>query len=135
MQEKLVHCIQCQGHSEGVYNQTVTISIIFSKVLVSLQPNGVSVEKWDHCIQGQGHSRLRFEMLVNVCLDDIFWTTKHFVIKPGILMHHYKPDCLAEKLVHFVQCQGHRKVLYNQIITISVVSSKLLVSLQPNLVQ
>ena len=69
-------------------------------------------------------------MLVNVCLDDIFRTTEHFVAKPGMVMQHHKPECHAEKLVHCVQCQG----LYNQNVTISVVSSKLLICLQPNLV-
>ena len=49
-------------------------------------------------------------------------------------MQHYKTECPAEKLVHFVQCQGHSEGLYNQNMTISVVSSKLQVGLQPNLV-
>ena len=62
-------------------------------------------------------------MLVNV-----------FVTKHGIVMQHHKPKCHAEKLVHCVQCQGHSEGLYNQNMSISVVSSKLLVSLQPNLV-
>ena len=48
-------------------------------------------------------------------------------------MQHHKPKCHAEKLVHCVQCQGHSEGLYNQSMTISVVSSKLLVGLQPNL--
>ena len=73
-------------------------------------------------------------MLVNICLDNIFLTTEHFVTKPGIVMHHHKPDCHAKKLIHCVQCQGHSKGLYTQNITISVVSSKGLVGLQPNLV-
>ena len=37
--ENLVHCFQCQGHSEGVYNQNVTIFTISPKLLVRLQPN------------------------------------------------------------------------------------------------
>ena len=49
-------------------------------------------------------------------------------------MQHYKPECPAEKLVHYVQCQGHSEHLYNQTMVISAVSSKLLVCLQPNLV-
>ena len=47
-------------------------------------------------------------------------------------MQHHKTDCHAEELVHCVQCQGHSEGLYNQIMTISVLSSELLVSLQPN---
>ena len=43
--------------------------------------------------------------------------------KPGVVMQHHKPECHAEKLVDCVQCQGHRKGLYNQNVTVSVVSS------------
>ena len=49
-----------------------------------------------------------------------------------MVMHHHKAECHADKLVHCVQC--HNKSFCNQNMTISVVSSKLLVSLQPNLV-
>ena len=73
-------------------------------------------------------------MLVNVCLDNIFRITLHFVAKPGIVVQHHKPECHAEKLVHCVQCQGLSEGLYNQNMTTFVVSSKVLVSLQPNLV-
>ena len=44
-----------------------------------------------------------------------------------MVMQHHKPKCGAEKIVHCVQCQGHSEGLYNQTMTISVVSSKLLV--------
>ena len=41
--EKLVHYLKCQGHSEGLYNQNTTISVVSSevsaKLLVALQPN------------------------------------------------------------------------------------------------
>ena len=37
--EKLVHYFQCQGHSEGLYNQNMIISAVSSKLLVGLQPN------------------------------------------------------------------------------------------------
>ena len=49
-------------------------------------------------------------------------------------MQHHKSEYCAEKLVHCVQCQGHSEDLYNHILIISAVSSKLLVSLQPKLV-
>ena len=58
---------QCQGHSEGLYNQNMTISTISSKLLVRLQPNLTLIvhhdelechmEKFGHCGQGQGHSK------------------------------------------------------------------------------
>ena len=37
--EKMVHCVQCQSHSEGLYNQNMTISVRLSKLLVGLQPS------------------------------------------------------------------------------------------------
>ena len=73
-------------------------------------------------------------MLVNVCLDDIFWITEHFVVKLVMIKQHYKPECHAEQLVPSLQFQGHSEDLYNQNMTISAMSSKLLVCLQPNLV-
>ena len=32
-------------------------------------------------------------MSVNVCLDDIFLTTEHFVTKRGVVMQQHKPEC------------------------------------------
>ena len=61
-EEKLVYCLQCQGHRKGLYNQSI-ISTVSSKVLFGLQPNLVQhhkperpIEKWDYCVQGQGYS-------------------------------------------------------------------------------
>ena len=81
-----------------------------------------------------GITAVKVKMLVNVCPGDIFWTTEYFVAKPGMVMQHHKQQCHAEKLVHCVQCRGHSEGLYNQSMIISVVSFKLLVGLQPNLV-
>ena len=78
---KLVHCLQCQGHSEGLYNQNMTISTLSSKLLVCLQPNLVfivqhhkpecSFQKLGYC--SRSRSQQSFKMLVNVC-PDVFWT-------------------------------------------------------------
>ena len=38
-EEKMVQYLQCQGHSEGLYNQNTTIFTVCSKLLVRLQPN------------------------------------------------------------------------------------------------
>ena len=54
--------------------------------------------------------------------------------KLGMVVYYHEAVCHAEKLVHYFQCQGHSEGLHNQNMTISVVSSKLLVDLQPNLV-
>ena len=37
--KNLVHCVQCQGHSEGFQNQNITISGVSAKLLVGLRPN------------------------------------------------------------------------------------------------
>ena len=39
--ERLVHCLPCQGHREGLYIQNRTIFTISSKLPVRLQPNSV----------------------------------------------------------------------------------------------
>ena len=36
--ENLVHCLQCQGHREGSYNQNMILFTISSKLQVCLQP-------------------------------------------------------------------------------------------------
>ena len=73
-------------------------------------------KKLDYCIQGQGHSE---GQNVNVCLDDIFETTKHFVSRLGIVMHHYESECHAKRLRCYFQGQDHCKNWYNQNITVS----------------
>ena len=36
--EKLVHCLQCEGHSMGLFDQNMTIFTISAKLPVDLQP-------------------------------------------------------------------------------------------------
>ena len=36
-------------------------------------------------------------MWVNVCLNDAFWTTEHFVTKLGMVVQHHEPECHVEK--------------------------------------
>ena len=84
-------------------------------------------------LHSRSRSQQRFKILANVC-PDVFWTTGHFDTKLGMVMQHYEPECHAEKLVCCLQCQGHSKGLHSQNMTISILSSKLLVLLQPNLV-
>ena len=62
--ENLVSCLQCQGHSEGIYNQNMIISTLSSKLLVWPE---CPAEKLHYYVQGQGHRK----MSVNVCPDDI----------------------------------------------------------------
>ena len=51
-----------------------------------------------------------------------------------MVVYYREVMCHAEKLVHYLQCQGHSEGLHNQNMTIFTISSKLLVHLQPNLV-
>ena len=62
--EKLVHCVQYQGHSEGLYNQNMTFRCIFETagrfatkfcLIVQYHKLECPVEKWDYCVKGQGH--------------------------------------------------------------------------------
>ena len=32
--EKIFHCVQSQGHGEGLYNQNMILSAIFSELLI-----------------------------------------------------------------------------------------------------
>ena len=90
----------------SVCNQTWFYSTV-SSALVSCGKMGLPCSR--------SRSQRRFKMSVNVCPDDIFWTTDHFVTKPGTVMQPHKPECPAEKkLVLCVQCQGHSEGLYNK---------------------
>ena len=44
-----------------------------------------------------------------------------------MLKQRHVPECHAEELVHYLQCQGHSEALYDQNMTIAAISSKLLV--------
>ena len=140
-EQKLVHYLQCQGHSKGSYNQNMVfyLSVLnFWSVCKQTWFDSTASEAGVSCgkiglLHPRSRSQWRFKMLVNVCLDNVFWTTEHFVVRLGIMQHH-KPVCHAKELVHCLQCQGHSEGLYNQNIFISAISSKLLVCLLPNLV-
>ena len=65
-EEKLVHYLQCQGHSEGLHNENIDYFAISSTtagpfvaklgLLVQHHTPECHVVKWDYCIQSQGHS-------------------------------------------------------------------------------
>ena len=40
-----------------------------------------------------------FKMSVNVCRDDIFRITEHFVTKFGMVMQHHEPECHVDNFV------------------------------------
>ena len=65
--EKLVHCVQCQGHSEGLCNQKMTISVVSSKragqfatrlgLAVYYHEAMCHAEQLVHFLQCQGYSK------------------------------------------------------------------------------
>ena len=70
-------------------------------------------------------------------------TILFFYTKLGMVVYFHEAMCQAEKLVHYLQCQGHSDGLYNQNmtnftisskVTIFTISSRLLVCSQSNLV-
>ena len=64
---------------------------------------------------------------VNVYPDDIFYTTKHFVSKLGIMMDHHELECYAKRLVCYFQGQVHSKGSYDQNVTVFTILSELLI--------
>ena len=92
---------------------------------------GVSCGKMG-LLHSRSRSQWRLKMFINVCLDDIFWITEHFVAKRGMVMQHHKPECLQKNWFTVFNV----KVITRACIikTSLFLSSKLLVRLQPNLV-
>ena len=79
-------------------------------------------------------SVLSFCPCFQYCPDNISCTAQPFSTKLGMVVYYHEVECHAEKLVYYLQCQGHSEGLYNQNMTISTTSSKPLVCLQANLV-
>ena len=73
-------------------------------------------------------------MLVNVCPDNISSEPQNTLSPNMVCLYSIISQSVMQKNWSTVQCQGHSEGLYNQNMTISVVSSKQLVGLQPNLV-
>ena len=71
--------------------------------------------------------RMIFAVCVQSCLLSISLTAQPFFFtKLGMVVYYHEAMCHAEKLVHCIQYRGHSEGLYNQNMTISVASSKLL---------
>ena len=52
-----------------------------------------------------------------------------FLTKLGVMVYYHEVMCHAEKLGHYLQCQGHSEDLHNQNMTVFTISSKMLVHL------
>ena len=56
----------------------------------------------------------RLKIAMTVHLDNSS-TAEPFVTKHSIVAHHHGPECHAEILVCYCQCQSHSEGSYNQI--------------------
>ena len=82
----------------------------------------------------RSRSQQNFKLSVNACPDDIFWNAEPFTTKPGMVMHHYQPECSSKRLVCCLQGQGHNYRWYNQNMPFYILS-ELLILLQLKLVR
>ena len=111
--EKLAGCLQCQGHSKGLYNQTRTISTISSKALVLgliVQHHKPECPVNFFYIQGQSHSKgskcqWMFVRMIssepqNILLPNLVWWCS--IMSQSVMWG---------KIVYFLQGQGHSEAL------------------------
>ena len=71
---------------------------------------------------------------VNVSLGDMLWIAEPYVTKRSIVIQHYKPECHVQKMGFYLQGQHHNSCVcllcsYNEIMTTSIIFSKLLILL------
>ena len=59
------------------------------------------------CLQGQSHSKGSYNQ--NMIFYYIFWTADPSLTKFGLMVHHYKLDCLVKRLDCCVQGHGPSK--------------------------
>ena len=87
------------------------------------------------CTRSRSQQMFKLSVCLNVSAQYLLnHSTFFFFTKLCMVVYYHEVMCRAEKLVHYFQCQGHSRGLYNQNITVFTISSKLLVCLQPNLV-
>ena len=132
---KLVHYLQCQGHSEGLKSK-IWLFVLSSKLLFHLQPNLV----WEYCIISESVLWKNSIQNVNEYLSgwwyllhyDIFCTTEHFVTKHGVVMQHHKPECCVKNWIIAIKIKVTASVRMS--VCVQMIYSKLTNILLPNLV-
>ena len=67
------------------------------------------------------------------CPDDIFWIAQPRLTKVCMVVNYHESECHAQKPVRYFQGQVHSEGLYDQNMTVSTISSRLLVHFQPDL--
>ena len=71
------------------------------------------MEKWDYC--GQGHRegskcrRMFVQMIFSLSVHSVSpeLLNHFFFTKRGMVVYYHEAICHAEKLVHYLECQGH----------------------------
>ena len=93
--EKIICCLQGRGHSEGLCNQNVTVSAVFSTNSSFANKLKVMVE---HC---------KPKCPVKI-FDCCVVRAESFVTKLCMVIHHHKLGCHAKNVGCYLQSQGHR---------------------------
>ena len=121
---KLGCYLQGQGDNEGLYNQNMTVSTVFSELMILLQSN--------LAIVSSKNSGLLVNIVVTVAVN-----VKHFnkglsgwyllncwnfVTKLCIVIHPHKLECHAKRLCCYLQGQHDCEGLYNQKMCVCIVS-------------
>ena len=87
------------------------------------------VRRLDCQVQGEGHSKgSKYPWMF---IRGISF--KPSVTKRGMVMYQQGLECHVKRLVSHLQSQGHDEDSYNQDVTVSAISSKVRILLQPNL--
>ena len=118
-----------------------SLTILWKSVIIPTPPPykyGGGGVYWNHFVRLSVGLSVRPSVVLSVCPIVsaqylLNRSTIFFFTKLGIVVYYDELMCHAEKLVHYLQCQGHSEGLYNQNIIMFTIYG-LLVRLWPNLV-
>ena len=113
--KKIVCYLQDQGHSEGLYDQNMTILTMASELLILLQPNlgwwyiflsesvlwknWIAVSKVKVTVKPQDHEH-HWMFIQTISSGPLNCLSLN-------LVHHHEPECHAKRLVCILQGQSH----------------------------
>ena len=148
--EKLIHHLLCQDDSKGFYNHNSAIFTISSKLEVCFQPDMVwwySIISWRVLWENRITA---FKASVTAKVQNVTWMIVQIVSSEPQNILSPNLVCLCSIISQSVMqknwfsilnvkvtaraCHGHSEGSYNQNMSLSFLSSKLLVGLQSNLV-
>ena len=91
----------------------MTVSTISYKPFIHLRPNLV----WWYITMSKVKVTAKIQNVKEWLTVWYLLNHQTFCYQLGMLMHHYKPEYHTEKLVSYLQGQGHRKGLYDRNMT------------------